>query len=192
MIETILLGLDRERFPWLAENREATEAERRTAVVASAALIASRRVLTSRANISPARQQKLVRSTLRLMGFVEDNSKAIPNFSAAPPIGHFSGESVLGIRKADVVARLWDGRILAIECKISNSQVNSIKRLNNDAVVKANIWRQDFGEANIVPCAMLAGVFGLRHLKESQERGLSLFWSHSIDEMSTFIEATRP
>ena len=192
VIETILLGLDRERFPWLAENREATEAERRTAVVASAVLIASRRVLTSRANISPARQQKLVRSTLRLNGFVEDIPKRIPNVSAAPPIGHFYGESILGTRKADVVARLWDGRILAIECKISNSQVNSIKRLNNDAVVKANIWRQDFGDANIVPCAVLAGVFGLRHLKESQDRGLSLFWSHSIDEMSTFIEATRP
>lgn len=192
VIETILLGLDRERFPWLAENREATEAERRTAVVASAALIASRRVLTSRANLSPARQQKLVRSTLRLNGFVEDTPKRIPNVSAAPPIGHFCGESVLGTRKADVIARLWDGRILAIECKISNSQVNSIKRLNNDAVVKANVWRQDFGDANIVPCAVLAGVFGLRHLKESQERGLSLFWSHSIDEMITFIEATRP
>ena len=192
VIETILLGLDRERFPWLVENREATEAERRTAVVASAALIASRRVLTSRANISPARQQKLVRSTLRMNGFVEDTPKRIPNVSAAPPIGHFCGESVLGTRKADVVARLWDGRILAIECKISNSQVNSIKRLNNDAVVKANVWRQDFGDANIVPCAVLAGVFGLRHLRESQERSLSLFWSHSIDEMSAFIEATRP
>lgn len=192
VVETILLGHDRERFPWLAENRQATEAERRTAVVATAALIASQRVLTIRANEPPARQQELVRNTLRSNGFVEDSPKKIPNVSAAPPIGHFCGESVLGTRKADVVARLWDGRILAIECKISNSQVNSIKRLNNDAVVKANVWRQDFGDANIVPCAVLAGVFGLRHLKESQGRGLSLFWSHSINEMSAFIEATRP
>ena len=192
VVETILLGLDRERFPWLAEGREATEVERRTAVIASAALIASQRVRTSRANESPARQQELVRSTLRLNGLVEDSPKAIPNVSAAPPIGHYCGETMLGTRKADVVTRLLDGRILAIECKVSNSQLNSIKRLNNDAVVKANVWRQDFGEANIVPCAVLAGVFGLRHLKESQERGLSLFWSHSLDELSTFIEATQP
>src|SRR5207249_3041974 len=33
IVETILLGLDRERFPWLAEDREPTEAERRTAVI---------------------------------------------------------------------------------------------------------------------------------------------------------------
>ena len=192
IIETILLGLDRERFPWLAENREATEGERRTAVIASAALIASQRVRTNRANASPARQQKLVRDALKVAGFVEDSPKAIPNVSVAPAIGHFCGESNLGTRKADVVVRLWDGRVLAAECKVSNSEVNSIKRLTNDAAVKARIWREDFGPANIVPCAVLAGVFGLRHLKESQERGLTLFWSHSIDEMMTFIEETRP
>ena len=123
VVETILLGLDRERFPWLAENREATEDERRTAVIASAALIASQRVKTSRANVSPARQQALVRDALKSAGFIEDSAKQIPNVSAAPPIGHFCGESILGTRKADVVARLWDGRILAIECKVSNSQI---------------------------------------------------------------------
>ena len=191
IIATILLGLDRERFPWLAENREATEGERRTAVIASAALIASQRVLTTRANRSAARQQRLVRDVLKTAGFVEDSPKAIPNVSAAPAIGRFCGESMLGIRKADVVVRLWDGRVLAIECKVSNSEVNSIKRLTNDAAVKARIWRDDFGRANIVPCAMLAGVFGLRHLKGSQERGLTLFWSHSLQEMVAFIEATR-
>ena len=192
IIETILLGLDRERFPWLAENREVTESERRTAVIASAALIASQRVLTSRASEIPARQERLVRDRLTAAGFVEDSPKAIPNVSAAPPIGHFCGESMLGTRKADVVVRLWDGRVLAVECKVSNSQLNSIKRLTNDAAVKARVWREDFGVANIVPCAVLAGVFGLRHLKDSQERGLTLFWSHSINEMMAFIEATRP
>lgn len=191
IIETILLGLDRERFPWLAENREATEGERRTAVIASAALIASQRVRTSRANDSPARQQKLVRSALKAAQFEEVSPKEIPNVSVAPAIGHFCGESILGTRKADVVVRLWDGRVLAAECKVSNSKVNSIKRLTNDAAVKARIWRDDFGAANIVPCAVLAGVFGLRHLKESQERGLTLFWSHSIDEMMTFIAETK-
>lgn len=191
VVEAILLGLDQARFPWLAEEREPTKEERRTAVVASAALIASQRVRTGRANESPARQQRLVKDVLLATGFTEDAPKAIPNLSLAPQVGHFCGESMLGTRKADIVVRLWDGRILAIECKVSNSEVNSIKRLTNDAAVKARVWLEDFGRTNIVASAMLAGVFGLRHLTDSQERGLTLFWSHSLDEMMTFIEATR-
>ena len=192
MVETILLGLDRERFPWVAEGREPTDAERRVAVIASAALIATQRVRTSRANDSPKRQQELVRNVLSEAGFVEDHPHAIPNLSLAPSIGHFCGESMLGTRKADIVVRLWDGRILAIECKVSNSEVNSIKRLTNDAAVKARVWLEDFGRTNIVASAMMAGVFGMKHLKDSQERGLTLFWSHSLGEMMTFIESTRP
>ena len=190
-VETILLGLDRERFPWVTENREPTDEERRTAVIASAALIASQRVRTNRANESPAAQQAIVEGILRDADFAEVAPRAIPNLSIAPEIGQFCGESMLGTRKADVVARLWDGRILAIECKVSNSQVNSIKRLTNDTAVKARIWIEDFGRANIVACGMLAGVFGLRHLRDSQDRGLTLFWSHSPVELVTFIEATR-
>ena len=190
-VETILLGLDPKRFPWMAENREPTDEERRTAVIASAALIASQRVRTNRANESPATQQAIVKGILREAEFAEVPPRAIPNLSFAPEIGQFCGESMLGTRKADVVARLWDGRILAIECKVSNSQVNSIKRLTNDTAVKARVWMEDFGRANIVACAMLAGVFGLRHLKDSQDRGLTLFWSHSPEELVTFVEATR-
>ena len=190
-VETILLGLDPKRFPWMAQKREPTDGERRTAVIASAALIASQRVRTNRANESPAAQQAIVMEILREAQFAEVAPRAIPNLSVAPEIGQFCGESMLGTRKADVVARLWDGRILAVECKVSNSELNSIKRLTNDTAVKARVWMEDFGRANIVACAMLAGVFGLRHLKDSQERGLTLFWSHSAEEMVTFIEATR-
>ncbi|MEX2237891.1 MAG: XamI family restriction endonuclease [Dehalococcoidia bacterium] len=192
IIETILLGLDRERFPWLAENREPTEAERRTAVIASAALIASQRVRTNRQTESSARQQGMVRASLTSVDFVEDRPKAIPNHSVAPEVGHFCGECMLGTRKADFVVRLWDGRILAMECKVSNTELNSIKRLTNDAALKARIWIDDFGRANIVPSAMLAGAFGLRQLKDSQDRGLTIFWSHSLGELLAFIEATRP
>lgn len=191
IVETILLALDRERFPWVAEEREPTDAERRIAVIASAALIATQRMRTSRANDSPKRQQGLVRNVLSSAGFVEDQPHAIPNLSRAPEIGHFCGESMLGTRKADIVVRLWDGRILAVECKVSNSEVNSIKRLTNDAAVKARVWLEDFGRTNIVASAMMAGVFGMKHLRDSQERGLTLFWSHSLGEMMTFIESTK-
>ncbi len=80
---------------------------------------------------------------------------------------------------------------MPIECKVSNSELNSIKRLTNDAGVKARVWIDDLGRNNVVPAAVLSGVFGLRHLIEAQERGLTLFWAHSLDQLLAFVSSTR-
>ena len=189
-VETILLLLDRERFPWLSDHRRPTDEERRTAIVATAAMIASQRVLTARMNAAPRRQEALVRERLAAAGFVEDEPRPVPTVFAAPPVGHFTGECVVGgSRKADIVVRLGDGRIMPIECKVSNSELNSIKRLRNDAAVKARVWIDDLGRNNVVPAAVLDGVFKLSDLRDAQERGLAIFWSHSLGELLTFATA---
>ena len=51
VVDVVRAGLDRRRFPWVAENREPTEAERNAAVLASAALIATSRVGTARRSL---------------------------------------------------------------------------------------------------------------------------------------------
>ena len=192
VVETILRGLDPQRFAWVRENREPSAEERRIAVVATAALIASQRVRTGRATDAPRRQETLVKSRLSAAGFIEDEPRPIPTVFAAPAVGRFTGECIVGAtRKADIVVRLWDDRLMPIECKVSNSQTNSIKRLTNDALVKAQVWIQDLGRNNVVPAAVLSGVFGLKHLAEAQERGLTLFWAHSLEELLAFVEATR-
>jgi len=43
IVQVILAGLDRRRFPWVAEGREASDVERNAAIMASAALIAMRK-----------------------------------------------------------------------------------------------------------------------------------------------------
>ncbi len=192
VIDTILLGLDRNRFPWVAEDREPTEAERGAAALASASLIASRRVMTARANESKDEQEQLVKDRLAAEGFTEVPAREIRTLAEAPGLGEFCPESVIGTRKADIVVRLWDHRVMPVECKVSNSATNSVKRLNNDAAVKAGIWLQEFGTAQTVPVAVLAGVFKRHNLEQAQHRGLTLFWSHDLGEMMGFIESTRP
>ena len=98
---------------------------------------------------------------------------------------------MLGTRKADFVVRLWDKRIMAIECKVSNSATNSVKRLNNDAAAKAEVWRAEFGNRQVVPTAVLSGVYKLRNLQSAQERGLTLFWAHNLDVLLDWIEDTK-
>lgn len=190
-LDTVKLGLDRNRFPWIAENREPTEAERTAAVISTAALIAARRVMTARANDGKNLQEQKVKDALTALGFEEVPTRRIPTLVQAPGPGQFCGESDLGTRKADIVVRLWDHRVMAIEAKVSNSSTNSVKRLNNDAAVKAVTWLSEFGSAQMVPAAMLAGVFKPHNLQSAQDRGLTLWWSHNLDAMTEWIETTR-
>lgn len=189
--QIILDGLDRRRFPWVTEGRDPTEAERNAAVLASAALLATARVGTKRRTDDKVQQEALVMAALEASGMTRVAPRDIPVLSAAPKPGEFCGESRLGTRKADIVVGLWDGRVMPIECKVSNSSTNSVKRLNNDAAVKATSWKSDFGTVQVVPSAMLSGVYKLHNLQDAQTRGLVLFWAHDVRQLITWIAATR-
>ena len=191
IIETVLLGLDRRRFPWVSEGREATEAERASAVLASAALVASRRVETDRRNEGKTTQENRTKEALRGAAFIEVGAREVSTIDQAPGLGQFCGESMFGGRKADILVRLWDGRVMPIECKVSNSSTNSIKRLNNDAAVKAGQWIEKFGTNGVVPAAVLSGVFKLRNLDDAQAGGLAIFWAHDLPALLAWIESTR-
>lgn len=195
LIETVRLVLDRRRFAWVVEGREPTEAERGAAVMASAALLAASRVQTKRRSTGKAQQEALVKQALRNLGLKEVAARQIPNVSLAPAAGEFCEESTLGEpkagRKADVVLRLWDQRLMPIECKVSNSYLNSVKRLNNDAAVKARAWREDFGRRQVVPTAVLTGVYKVHNLIDAQDRGLTLFWGHDLKPLTDWLMSTK-
>lgn len=193
VIDTVLLALDRRRFPWVADGREPDEAEREAAALASAALIASSRVQTNRRNEAKNIQEQAVEERLLAAGFEKVRApRDVPTLIAAPTPGHFCRETVFGTRKADLLIGLWDNRKMPLECKVSNSSTNSIKRINGDAAVKAVRWTEEFGTLSVVPAAMLSGVYKLSHLVTGQANGLTLFWAHDLDALIEWIEATRP
>jgi hypothetical protein len=191
LIETVRLGLDRQRFPWLREDRDPTEEERRAAVLASAVVLASQRVATSRRSESKTGQENRVEEALLGAGFTKVATRTVSTSAEGPKRGEFCRESVLTGRKADLLVGLWDTRLMPIECKVSNSATNSIKRLNNDAAVKAVSWRRSLGEANVVPTAVLSGVYKLKNLVDAEEKGLTLFWAHDLVKLTDWISSTR-
>lgn len=194
LVQTIRSGLDRNRFPWVSEQREPTSEEKYAAIIASAALVAAQRMATSRRNESKRAQEDRVRHALRVMGLQEFavQGGSIPTLLKAPPPGFFCpNETTLGVRKADILVRLWDGRAVPIECKVSNSSTNSIKRLNNAAAAKAEGWIRDFGLTQVVPVADLSGVYKLRNLEDAQARGLTLYWAHRLDDLTNWIASTQ-
>jgi hypothetical protein len=192
LIDTVMLGVDRRRFPWIAEEREPSEEERVAAVLASAALIASQRTATERRSEGKAEQERLVEEALIGRGLQKVPVRPVLTLADAPAPGTFCREAMLGNRKADFIIGLFDRRIMGAECKVSNSALNSIKRLNNDAAAKAEDWTDDFGARNVVPAAVLTGVYKLSHLENAQRRGLTLFWAHDLPALLNWIDRGRP
>lgn len=182
---------DRRRFPWITGEWTPTEHDQKAAVLATTALLAMRKVETLRRSSGRALQEELVEVHLINNKFAKVPTRRITTLRDAPQQGEFCRESLLGTRKADFVVGLWDGRTLALECKVSNSSTNSVKRLNNDAAVKAEVWRSDFGATQVVPGAVLTGVYAITNLTDAQDRGLSLFWGHNLNQLTEWIESTR-
>jgi hypothetical protein len=154
--------------------------------------MSARRVMTKRANESKTAQEKLVAAALESVPMHPVAPRTIKALDEAPDRGEFvPAECLVGTRKADLVGRLFDGRIMPVECKVSNSSTNSIKRLNNDAAVKAETWIADLGRTQVVPAAVLSGVFKVRNLEQAQERGLTIFWAHDLDKLVEFVNSTK-
>lgn len=192
ILETVRAVLDRRRFVWVSENRSPTEPEKQAAVLASASLMAASRAQTNRRTLSKDLQEALVMEKLASLKMEKVTTRNIKTFSQAPERGQYCGECKVGTRKADLVVRLFDDRVMPIECKVSNSALNSVKRLNNDAAVKAGVWKKQFGESQVVPCAVLAGVYSLSSLEQAQNEGLGLVWAHDLSVLTRFIAETRP
>ena len=115
----------------------------------------------------------------------------IRTLEEAPGPGEFCTERTFGDRKADLVVGLWDRRRMPLECKASNSATNSYKRVNHEAASKAETWLQDFGRSQVVPAAVLSGVFKRANLEDAQARGLTLLWAHRLDDLLAWISRTR-
>jgi len=187
--DTVLAIIDPHRFPWVREDRQPSNNERERAITASAALAASSDMGTKRRNTSKEAQEQAVKNLLSGLGMKEVRAKEIPILTAAPPPLHFCGETRLAGTRADVVARLKDGRVMAIECKVSNSTVNSYKRLVHDTGGKAAHWYTELGRAQVIPCAVLSGVYSTANLEDVQEsKDVYLFWQHRLADLSKFFK----
>lgn len=190
VMEVIEASLDTKRFPWASGSGIPDEGELHTAVVASASLMAAQRTQTSRRNTDKTDQETRVQEYLGEIGLERADTRPIPTLRAAPKPGQFCGECKVGTRKADIVVGLYDDRLMPIECKVSNSALNSVKRLNNDAAAKAAQWVAEFGQ-QVVPSAVLSGVFKNHNLQDAQEAGLAIFWAHNLDPLGEFVLQTK-
>lgn len=186
VLQTVLQVIDPHRFPWIKEERVPSAAELEAAILASSAMVAAQMVMTGRRSDATVKQEQAVKDALIEAGYAEVPRRVIGNLHNAPAPMTFCGESMLGSTRADIVATMPDHRVIAIECKASNSAVNSFKRVNHEALGKATKWRGDFGAVQVIPAAVLSGVFNPANLltaQNAQNGGIALFWQFRLQDL---------
>lgn len=191
--DTIRAILDPKRFPWIYAGREPTRKESDAAILASSVVASAQRVQTLRRSDEKANVEGAVLGLLIGMGFEQlaRPEKGIKSLLRdAPKPGEFIKECTVGEDNADLVVGLYDHRVLVIECKGSNSEINSRKRINKEVAKDAAKWVQAFGANNIVPAAAIQGVFKPSYIVEAQETPVVFFWGHRLTDLKEFIEKT--
>lgn len=181
--------LDSHRFPWLSTNRIPTAREREVAVRATALLLAHESLKTSLRGVASKRQEGQVVQALVSAGFTVDESRVPIAVLDTLARGTLSRERKVDGAKCDVPVRLHDGRLLALECKVSNGPKNSWKRLHREVGGKSERWRKEFG-SQVVTGAVLAGVFDLSCLVSVQrDQSVLIFWQHDLSPLLAFASA---
>ncbi len=177
--------VDMKRFPWVIASRDPSEREFEAAVLATTTLLAHETLNTARRGSASKSQEAQVSDALVAAGLELDTSRKPITAIDAIARGHFSRERKVGGAKCDIPIRLSDGRLLALECKVSNGPKNSWKRLQREVGGKADAWKQAYG-SQVITGAVLAGVFDLKCLVDAQNRqSVTLFWQHDLKPLVT-------
>jgi hypothetical protein len=181
--------VDMKRFPWVIAGRDPQPAELKAAVMATTTLLAQETLNTARRGNASKSQEDEISEALTVAGMKLDASRKAISALDELARGCFSRERKVGGAKCDIPVRLADGRLLALECKVSNGPKNSWKRLQREVGGKADTWKQHYG-SQVVTGAVLAGVFDLKCLVDAQNRqNVVLFWQHDPKPLIEFVKA---
>jgi len=180
--------LDAIRFPWVGERRPPTADERERAAMATAILLTATKLSTARRGSASTAQEAAVALVLNEAGYTLDTGRAEIQFPDDLARETYASERKVGGAKCDVPVRLKDGRLLAIECKVSNGPKNGWKRLQREIGGKADTWRSRFG-SQVITCAVVGGSFDLSCLAGAQnDYGIFIVFDHDLTRLRRFVE----
>lgn len=180
---------DRRLTRWIDGDRQPTRAELREVLLALAPLIASQRIATSSRNRLAAKQERLIVGFLEAAGWTRLPSSLIDR-RALVAERHFMHKTRFATATAtpqevDVACGLKDAVVMAMECKVTNDETNSVKRVN-DVLKKAEAWRTQWGNT-VVTAAMLQGVIAPKDVERLIDAGVQVFWAHDLDGFAEWL-----
>lgn len=181
--------LDPGVAPWINTGRRPTRAEVRNALQRTAALIAAQRVQTVKRNRLAAEQESAVTNLLLGMGWTKRPSKQIDTRAELAPKTFMHktrfATATATPQEVDIACGLNGTYVAAIECKVTNDETNSVKRIN-DVLKKAESWRKHWGSF-VETAAILQGVIKGNDVDRLCDADVRVFWSHDLAAFEAWV-----
>lgn len=182
---------DNRLSPWLTTQRAPRMAELTAMLGAIAPLIAHQRLGTARRNRLALRQEQAAMELLEQRGWQRKPSSLITTGGSLTKQEFMHKARFKSGKKEnqeiDIACGLGDTYVLAVECKVTNDETNSIKRMN-DVLKKATAWRAHWG-AYVLPAAILEGNIKFADVERLLEADVQVFWSHRLDMFADWLDA---
>lgn len=169
---------------------EGVAADRVIDVAAGPLYILARQKFETDRRIQAARaQEQGVIELLDELGFERTSSREIDQPWTVGERRYMHKTTFRGAAKStaevDIAVGMSSGRLLAIECKVSNDATNSIKRVN-DVLKKREAWEQGYGRV-LTTGAVLSGVIAGKDVARLSASGVYVFFSHDLESLRHFL-----
>lgn len=183
--------------PWIDKSLVAADAkggiftttDRARIVERVVAFIAPKMIETAKRNRLSRIQEQQVVDLLVGLGWQQLPSKLIDTRAAIKP-KHFMNKTRFATatttaQEVDIACGLQHSYVAAMECKVTNDETNSVKRVN-DILKKASAWKAHWGSF-VETAALLQGVIKPADVQRLTDDGIHVFWSHNLQEFEDWV-----
>ncbi|MEM9789960.1 MAG: XamI family restriction endonuclease [Planctomycetota bacterium] len=176
--------------PWLDPRITEQDDPAAAAVAGPLYILARQRFDTQRRTRLAREQEQAVLDLLVSRGMVQKESRLVDQpwtigenaFMQRTTFRSNANDSA----EVDVAVGLRNGRLLALECKVSNDETNSVKRVN-DVMKKQEAWHREYGQV-LTTAALLQGVFAGKEVRRLAGAGVCVFFSHDLRTLGAFLD----
>jgi len=188
--EIIRAWTDSSAAPWLVGGTSATEAERALLIERVVSFIAPKKVETAKRSRLSSQQEQAVVDLLKHLGWNQLPSKLIDTRAAVDPMCFMNktrfATATTTAQEVDIACGLRNSYVAAMECKVTNDETNSVKRIN-DILKKVSAWKSHWGSF-VETAALLQGVIKPKDVQRLSDEGVHVFWSHDLQEFEDWIK----
>ncbi|RVT42079.1 XamI family restriction endonuclease [Sphingobium algorifonticola] len=183
-----LAGRDRVLTRWLDGNGQPTSNQIRNLLRGVVPLLSVQNTATVRRGRMSVEQEAAIVALLTDRGWTRQSSGLISSLTDVKP-QHFLHKARFATKtrpqEVDIACGLPGTVVLAMECKVTNDETNSVKRIN-DVLKKAAAWQEHWGSF-VRTAALLQGVIAFKDVDRLLEGRVEVFWSHDLTSFDSWL-----